>query len=132
MVYDVSQIASTKLIQKGLNEDQLSTIMNTMSLGGDTIHNNHDDNVVPTLKDILDNSNKCVYNVESSNLDHPPPTNLLVMVKDELDIPTVGHVFVNDIMKMKNNNLNVIPIVSSDWLFNSIGEFQVQSVTMKK
>jgi hypothetical protein len=118
MVFDVSQIASSKLIQKGLNEDQLSIIMNTMSLGGDTIHNNDDDNIVPTLIDILD-----------SNKRHPPPNNLLVMVKDESDIPTVGHKFVNKIMKMENNNLNVIPIVSSDWLFNSIGEFQVQNVS---
>jgi hypothetical protein len=92
--------------------------MNTMSLGGDTIHNNDDDNIVPTLIDILD-----------SNKRHPPPNNLLVMVKDESDIPTVGHKFVNKIMKMENNNLNVIPIVSSDWLFNSIGEFQVQNVS---
>ena len=131
IVYDVTQIASSEQIQKGLNENQLSTIRNTTSLGGaSTIHNDADGVVVPTLKDILDNSKRGVYN-NSSNRE-PPTNNLLVMVKDESDIQTIGREFVNKIFMKTENNVDVVPIVSSMWLFNSIGEFQVQSVTMEK
>ena len=130
IVYDVTQIASPKQIQKGLNENQLSTIRNTTSLGGATIHNDVNSVVVPTLKDILDNSKRGVYN-NSSNLDFPN-NNLLVMVKDESDIQTIGREFVNKIFTKTENNVDVVPIVSSMWLFDSIGEFQVQSVTMEK
>jgi hypothetical protein len=107
-VYDVP-FASSKHMKKGLTEGQLKEIEDATPLGA---YRNG-----PTLKDILRSR---IEDRSSSE-----PRHLLVMLKGESDAMSLGKEFLSQ-MSVEDAE---VPVVSCQWLLDSIGEFEVQEMS---
>ena len=107
-VYDVP-FASSKHMKKGLTEGQLKEIEDATPLGADRNG--------PTLKDILRSR---IEDRSSSE-----PRHLLVMLKGESDAMSLGKELLSQ-MSVEDADL---PVISCQWLLDSIGEFEVQEMS---
>jgi len=108
-VYDVTSMAAPKHIKKGLSKSQLTDVASVSPLG-------HLEGS-PTLKDVL-----------QSYLDSKDETDekVVAMMKDKSDTK-LGTDFLAQIKSFASdsNDDGVIDVVSCDWLFDCIGDFQV-------
>ena len=107
-VYDVP-FASSKHMKKGLTEGQLKEIEDATPLGADRNG--------PTLKDILRSR---IEDRSSSE-----PRHLLVMLKGESDAMSLGKELLSQ-MSVEDADL---PVISCQWILDSIGEFEVQEMS---
>ena len=107
-VYDVTSVAAGKQIKKGLSETQVTSIANTSPLG-------HPEGA-PTLKEAMQ---ACIDSEEDRKF--------IVMVKDKSDTK-LGTDFIaqyKSFTTSESNETGSIDVVSCDWLFDCIGDFQV-------
>ncbi|KAL7455105.1 hypothetical protein ACHAWC_006681, partial [Mediolabrus comicus] len=107
-IYDVTSVASGKQIKKGLSETQVTSIANTSPLG-------HPDGA-PTLKEAM---RACIDSEEDRKF--------IVMVKNKSDTK-LGTDFIaqyKSFTTSESNETGSIDVVSCDWLFDCIGDFQV-------
>jgi hypothetical protein len=100
-VYDIDFLTSSKQIKKGLTGDQIAHVKSARPLGA--------------------NSNG--FNTLEHDLQHKQ-RNLLVMVKASSDVK-VG----KDFLSQFNSKCEVLPVVSCQWLLDSIGEFEVKETS---
>lgn len=99
-VYDIDFVSS-KQIKKGLSEDQIVNVKNARPLGA---------------------NNESLDSLEH-DLRQNQPELLLVMVKGTSDVK-VG----NDFLVQLNMKGTTFPVVSCQWLLDSIGEFEVKEI----
>ena len=99
-LYDIEPLVASRQIKRGLNEKQMTDIRNALPLGASESG--------PTLHDAI-HSKGCQSKV-------------IVMVKDKSDVK-LGHDFNKLLAK---DAMSPIPIVSCQWLLDSIGEFEAK------
>ena len=101
-VYDIDSVIASKHIKKGLMENELTDVMNAKPLG-DT----HDG---ATLNDTLQST------IEGK---------IIVMVNEKSDAK-MGSDFLSLIAPLTQGKASQIPVVSCQWLLDSIGEYKAQ------
>ncbi|KAL7443630.1 hypothetical protein ACHAXM_009069 [Skeletonema potamos] len=105
-IYDVTSIATSKQIKKGLNKTQIADVTHASPLG----HSQHS-HESPTLKDALQDD---------------ADRELIVMVKDKSDTNLGTDFLVQyESFASESKKSGSIDVVSCDWLFDCIGDFQV-------
>jgi len=107
-VYDIDSVAASKHIKKGLTVNHFTSIKKAMPLGA------------PGNGPILINALQSVEEGSHSNI--------IVMVKDKSD-SKLGSEFLNQlnsVTSMAEDKVSQIPVVSCQWLFDSIGEFEAK------
>ena len=109
-VFDVTSLAATKHIKKGLSKTQLTDVAELSPLG-------HPDGSPLTLKDV-------VQSYFGSNGD--TEGKVVAMVKDKSDTK-LGTEFLAQFTSFASdsNDNGIVDVVSCDWLFDCIGDFQV-------
>lgn len=109
-VYDVTSKAAPKHIKKGLSKTQLTDVASLRPLG-------HSEGYPLTLKDV-------VQSYFGSNDD--TEGKVVAMVKDKSDTK-LGTEFLAQFSSFASdsNDEGVVDVVSCDWLFDCIGDFQV-------
>lgn len=108
-VYDIDYLMASKQIKKGLTGDQIAETMSARPLGPGS------DSPI-TLEHDLHN---CLERISQHK-----SCNILVMVKDKSD-EKVGI----DFLAQLNLKSAVLPVVSCQWLLDSIGEFEAKETS---
>eukprot|EP00584_Thalassiosira_punctigera_P024426 CAMPEP_0172575762 /NCGR_PEP_ID=MMETSP1067-20121228/137373_1 /TAXON_ID=265564 ORGANISM="Thalassiosira punctigera, Strain Tpunct2005C2" /NCGR_SAMPLE_ID=MMETSP1067 /ASSEMBLY_ACC=CAM_ASM_000444 /LENGTH=630 /DNA_ID=CAMNT_0013368413 /DNA_START=450 /DNA_END=2342 /DNA_ORIENTATION=+ len=114
-VYDVDSVATQRHIKKGLSANHWTEIMSARPLGA--LENGS------SFEDALQSS------VEEEGSDS---NSIIVMVKDKSDSKLATE-FLNQMSSvdpsMAKGKVSKIPVVSCEWLLDSIGEFEVKSTS---
>jgi len=113
-VYDIDSVTASKHIKRGLTENQLQDIKNAQP---SCRYGSQESG--PTLRDAL-------LSMEESK----SPRKIIVMIKDKSEAK-LGSEFLNHLHSVSSsakNEILQIPVVSCQWLLDSVGEFHAQEI----